>query len=366
MPGGGAHGYPADYVLGLLLYASLLIHAVCFFKLFPPRWRRLRLVLGNVVVFVCLLASLALLAESYLRFIYVGTESFGVTLPARRWFALHVDLNALGYRDGEWTRDKPPGVRRLAITGDSFVYGWGLEAVRDRFSDRLQMQFNERAPGTVEVMNVAKPGWDTGDQLKPVRDMIERYGVDEVVLGYVANDIERLLPTRPDFDPTKPPLCQLFDTDSSALVEWLYYRLIAPRAPTVRGYHNWLLAGYRTPELWQQQEQRLADLLELCRQHGVTFRVALLPFIQPGKATFPSDGVHAVLRSFFAANGVEVVDLLPALAGEEPTQLIVSRADAHPNAHAHALFAKAIWEAFYAAGYAPEVTPSAPPVPSSP
>lgn len=359
----GAYGYPADYLFWVVLFISLIIHTWCFFK-FSARERRprLRLVLGNVLVFACLLGFVALLAETYLRFACVQTDSFGTTLPARKWFALYTDLNSLGCRDVEWTRAKPPGERRIACVGDSFVYGWGVEDPRARFTGLLQAKFDRRQSGTVEVMNVAKPGWDTGQQLQPVKDLIEYYDVDEILLGYVANDIEKILPIAHDLDPTKPPMCRSFNTDSSVLVEFLYYRLIVPHFPTVQGYHDWLGAGYAHPELWHEQQQRLQNVIDLCRAHDVNLRVVLLPFLRTGGQQFDLSVVHAQVREFLLRQGVPVLDLLPVLAGRDPADLVVNSADAHPNERAHSLFADAIWTAFYAqdAGSAAHVTPEAP------
>jgi len=189
--------------------------------------------------------------------------------------------------------------------------------------------------------------------------MIESYGVDEILLGYVANDIEQLLPVADDFDPTKPPTCRFFNTDSSYLAEFLYYRLIVPRSPAVQGYHDWLGAGYALPELWKQQQQRLADMIEHCRAHDVTVRVVLLPFLRTGGDGFDLPAVHAQMQEFLLGQDVPVLDLLPLLAGCDPADLVVNSADAHPNEQAHALFADAIWETFYApdSSAAPASTP---------
>ena len=75
--------------------------------------------MGNALVFCCMTGMVALAAESYLRFIAVETDPFGLSLPARRWFVLHTKLNSLGFRDNEWSPDKPPGVRRIAFIGHS-------------------------------------------------------------------------------------------------------------------------------------------------------------------------------------------------------------------------------------------------------
>lgn len=346
---GGLFGYPADYLLWCLLYASLVVHTWCFFRFFPrKKLRKVGLVLGNVFVFGCLLGFVSLVAETHLRFVSIETDAFGMSLPARRWFALNTRLNSLGCRDKEWTVEKPPGVWRIAFVGDSFTYGWGIEHVEDRFPDRVQARFDRQSTRSVEVMNVAKPGWDTGAQIEPIQDMIDVYGVDEVVLGYVPNDIEKLLTRSPEFDPIRPPEPVWFNMQSSCLLDHLYRRVVLPRVATVAGYHDWLADGFADPEVWQQHQQQLGAIIRSCRERGVTLRIALLPFIRTSGEKFQPEKLHGTLRAFFETNGLSVVDLLGTLTGEDPSALVVNPQDAHPNERAHERYAAAIWKAFYA------------------
>ena len=346
----GAFGYLFDYILWWILFLSLLVHTWCFFKFFPWKaWRKFGLSIGNGLLFLCLLGAVGMAGESYLRFACVQTDSFGVSLPARRWFALYTQLNSLGCRDREWTPTKPPGARRIAFVGDSFAYGWGIERPEDRLPDRIQSLFDRRASGTVEVMNVAKPGWGTADQLQPIQDMITVYGVDEIVLCYVANDIEKLLPTRDDFNPTRPPEARFFNTDSSCLLDYFYRHVYLPRVPSVRNYHDWLADGFGDEGIWRRHQQQLGAIIRHCQEKGVTLRVVLLPFIRTSGDKLHIAELHATLQRFFEANQTPVADLYPAVAGLRGEDLVVNRNDAHPNAHAHELFAKAVWRAFYAA-----------------
>lgn len=349
MTGGGSYGYPADYAFWLLLYGSVIVHTWFFFRLSKDTLgRRVRLVVGNAFVLACLLGFVALMGETYFRFLAVETDSFGLSLPARRWFETYTRLNSLDYRDKEWALEKPPGVRRIAFVGDSFTYGWGVKKSADRFPDRIQAMFEARAPGSVEVMNVAKAGWDTSAQLPAVREMIDRYEIDEVVLCHVPNDVEKLLPRSAEFDPIAPPMPVLVNASSSSLVDYLFRRVWLPRVPSVHQYHDWLADGFDTPEVWQLHRQQLHDIVTLCRDRGVTIRVALLPFIRTNGTRFDGRRLHAALRRFFEANGVAVLDLFPAIAGRSTAELVVSAQDAHPNEAAHALFATSLWKRFYA------------------
>ena len=195
---------------------------------------------------------------------------------------------------------------------------------------------------------MAKPGWGTSDEIQPIRDMVTLYGVDEVVLCYVPNDIEKLIPTTDEFDPTRPPEPRLFDPDSSCLMDFLYRRLYVPYVPTVRNYHDWLAEGYADEGIWRRQQEEIHAIIRTCRDNDVTLRVVLLPFIRTGGEKFRSAALHSLLARFLETNGVQVVDLLPTIAGRDLAELMLSGHDAHPNEQTQRLFAEAIWQAFYA------------------
>jgi lysophospholipase L1-like esterase len=345
----GAFGYLSDYLLWWTCFFSLVLHTWCFFRFFPrTRYRKLGLVLGNGLVLACLLGAVAMAGESYFRFVAVETDAFGVSLPARRWFALNTKYNSEAFRDKEWSPTKGPGVRRIAFLGDSFSYGWGIKNTADRFPDQIQSRFDKVRPGAVEVMNIGRPGWATGMQIEQIGKLIPRYDIDEVVLCYVLNDLEDLIPRGEGPDPTRPPVPTLIDIDSSPLVDYLYRSLWLPRVPSVRGYQAWLAAGYADPRVWEMQVKRLRWLTAMCRDRGVALRVVILPYIRVDDTQLDRKAIHKQLRTTLEAMNVEVVDLLPTIADKDWRDLIVNRNDAHPNETAHALFADAIWQAIYA------------------
>jgi lysophospholipase L1-like esterase len=346
---GGAFGYITDYLLWWALYLSLIVHTWCFFRFFPRKThRRAALIIGNALIFLCLLATGAIFGESYFRFVSIRTDAYGISLPARRWFALYTDMNSMGCRDKEWQVEKPAGAYRIAVVGDSFTYGWGIADPADRFTDILQSRFDARAPGT-QVLNVAKAGWSTAQEIAPIADMVGRFDVDEVVLAYVPNDIEDLLPKTPDFDPKRPPEPVLFDPDRSPLLDFLWRRIYLPRLPAVREYQDRLADGYADDAIMRRHATNLVSIIQTCKQAGARFRVILLPFVRTSGERLQTPALHGMLAEFLTANGAEVLDLAPALAGIPPADLVVNASDPHPNELAHRRFADAIWDKFYAA-----------------
>lgn len=103
-----------------------------------------------------------------------------------------VELNAEGARDVDHAVEKPPGVHRILVLGDSYAAAfevrreeafWAVmgEALAD--CDRLGGR-------RVEVINLSKRGYGTADELLLWRRLGAKYAPDEVVLAfYVGNDL---------------------------------------------------------------------------------------------------------------------------------------------------------------------------------
>ncbi len=345
----GDYGYVSDYLWWYVGLTSLFVHTWCFFKLCKPdRHPRLRLIGGNALVALCMLGVVALGGETYLRFVSTETDGYGASLTARRWHKAYARLNSLNCRDVEWAVDKPPGVRRIAFIGDSVTYGWGIKNPQDRFTNLLQTRFDARAPGTVEVMNVAWPNWDTDSELAALRTVVKEYDVDEVVLCYLPNDIMTLLPWVDGQDPRALPKQFVINTDSSFLIDYLYNRIATGMLDVVRNYCNVIADAYRDPDIWARQQAQLDEFIRICREHDVDLRVALLPFLRVWGDRYDGPALHRLLSAYFASRGIDVVDLLPTISGYDPNDLVVNARDAHPNELGHRLFADAMWNALYA------------------
>lgn len=75
------------------------------------------------------------------------------------------------------------GIRRVLVLGDSFTAGHGVDEYRHRFSNVL----GENLGDGWAVANVARVGWQTGQQIRALREF--PYDPDIVVLSYTMNDI---------------------------------------------------------------------------------------------------------------------------------------------------------------------------------
>jgi len=105
------------------------------------------------------------------------------------------DVNELGYRGRAYPRDKPAGVLRIAVLGDSLTYGQGV-AAEDTVPAQLERQLaTSPSRRRIEVLNFGIAGLN----LDEYREQLELFAAEwhpDIVLTYLyGNDLE-------------PPLCE--------------------------------------------------------------------------------------------------------------------------------------------------------------
>jgi len=173
-----------------------------------PRVKRYLKRLCQIIGALCLGAVLALIAAELLvrlmprlrvsTVMWMPDAELGAVLRpnqkarfSSREFNATVITNSHGQHDYEHTYDKPEGVFRVLLLGDSYVEG--LHVARDELffsllSERLNSQL---APGSMrfEFIAMARSGWGTAQQLRALEVDGFKYEPDMVILCFLpAND----------------------------------------------------------------------------------------------------------------------------------------------------------------------------------
>lgn len=99
-----------------------------------------------------------------------------------------LNTNSMGARgQREYACPKPAGTQRVLVFGDSFTFG-------DEVSDEeTYAHFLEQLLPGVEVVNLGVHGYGHDQMLLYLREVGARYQPDVVLLGFVADDMERNL-----------------------------------------------------------------------------------------------------------------------------------------------------------------------------
>lgn len=102
-----------------------------------------------------------------------------------------VRTNSCGMRDKERSIAKPPDTYRIALLGDSFVFGWGVE-FEQTFAQRLEGNLNRLAEGKrqFEVLNFGVPGYATFQESAKFLESGIEFMPDEVLVFFIQNDFD--------------------------------------------------------------------------------------------------------------------------------------------------------------------------------
>ncbi len=108
-----------------------------------------------------------------------------------------IELNDAGFRDRDRTVAKPAGTTRTLCLGDSYTWGWGLDA-DVAYPRRLEDLLAARGL-RAEVINTGVPGYNTVQCLLYLRERGFAYEPDVVVYQASVNDFNANAPSGPGF-----------------------------------------------------------------------------------------------------------------------------------------------------------------------
>lgn len=181
---GGSRGEATTTGLALLVGVTLITASLIFFH---RKGRMVRQRLAATAV------ALAFFGIGYAREMRAAPQgalfglatlapsaSFVEDYPGRPKVAYQV--NRWGLRGGDFEEAKGAGVARVAIVGDSFVFGSGVEE-DGTLAAQLGARLAERFPGArLQVVNLGIPGNNLRSHLAAARVAEEKLGADVVVM----------------------------------------------------------------------------------------------------------------------------------------------------------------------------------------
>jgi lysophospholipase L1-like esterase len=259
-------------------------------------------------------------------------------------YALEFRYNSHGFRGLEFPK-RYPGVRRVAVVGDSFTEGQGARE-QATYVRQLETLLNAREPEKWQVLNYGYRALDFPKLREPFEEALADQP-DLIVFGMVLNDAER----SPAFDRQWP-----------ALNDWIMVRraperasLLSPRLfsfvrdrfetyriarETTRWYRD--MYGPANADGWQRTKDDLRQMQDRARARGVPLLVALWPLLVDLEQDYPFADVHDKIGRVCDKAGIPYQDLLPTLRGRKTASLWAHPSDWHPNELAHRLAAETL------------------------
>lgn len=215
-----------------------------------------------------------------------------------------------GFTDVVRSQARPPGVYRIAVLGDSFIWGSGIPH-EEIWSHRLEAILTSRYRN-VEVLSWGRNGWSTLDELAFLDAHGRDFEFDWLLVGLVEND---------------PDVGRFSRINADARRQWIDAQLAWPRRwfprvsflagsawlDAVHGsqndeYQRWLDDLYSDDNL-AVYSAVLRDLAALTRDIGVGLTLVMTP---SNKFEGRTAEAFAKLEPLVRDAGIDVVNLLPA------------------------------------------------------
>jgi lysophospholipase L1-like esterase len=263
--------------------------------------------------------------------------------------------NALGYRDVDHAEEKPPGVYRIVVIGDSVGAGLKVERYDDTFPPLLARRLSSSGV-RAEVINLSVSGYNTQQEVETLRDRGLRYAPDLVLVAYSLNDRERLdggimdtlLAQRHEEPRVNPYLM------GSALYRFLVFRVLG-------GGRHAAAPGKLTPPPRQDAptdaesrralaqvsgdtvDEYLGELRQLSQAHRFEVLLSIFPYYPRTFRDYKRRDQHRFASGEGQKYGFHVLDLLEVMAAcrqshEEP----INADNFHPSAVGHRCAADAM------------------------
>jgi len=248
-----------------------------------------------------------------------------------------VSINSLGFRGPEFTAEKAPGVVRIAVVGDSFIFGQGVkeEASLPRLIETL---LNQGSPGRYQVINAGTRGYNTLEEDIYLRARVMPLKPEGVILGIT--EVDDL-----DLQVFRPRNLGLEKAKQS-----FWWRLAPVRAVlALRAQQEYLkdskdyVRNLYDPgsETWKKFVESLTDIRDQCRENHAWLLVITFPLFEDGDS-FAQE--RAQLHRQLTELGIDYVDPKPALSRYSWRELVISPKDMHPDTKAQKIFAGLIYD----------------------
>lgn len=102
-----------------------------------------------------------------------------------------IKISSNGIRDYQYMPEKPQGVYRIVILGDSVAFGWGVE-LEHTFAKYLERFLQERRIGRFEVINFGVPGYNLAQEIATLEYKCLDYHPDLIIFCIEENDYKPL------------------------------------------------------------------------------------------------------------------------------------------------------------------------------
>ena len=338
--------------------------------------------LNLILLGIGLLSALGI-GELFCRIAGVGKPNLSATGPKRLYvpdpdpeiafrmrsnyedfvYGADVRINAQGLRDRAYSYEKPDGVKRILILGDSVVFGYGVP-VEETFAKQWEAQLDQLQKGRWEIINSGVPSYTTVQEVRWFETEGLKYHPDAVVVTYIMNDPEPVHQLAPDgtfvllpIDTFYQDLVKLFPKTIMPFPNHSYLSRYLNR--TLLNFHpNWKvfqnrLAKYFNEELfttpgWEQCQAAFRRLKQDCAERNLFLFVAVYPTMYRlfSYEQHPFTPHYKRIQQFLESEQIPCVVPFDDFKGQSVDAMRAYVDDPHPSGKSHLIFAKRLYREF--------------------
>ena len=286
---------------------------------------------------------------------YPNYHKLTPNLKDRSFGGIQLTTNEFGYRDDTMRLDKDDGVFRIAVLGDSWGFGWGVEYDKTFVMKLEQSLQEEYAPRSLEVLNFSLPSYHMRHHYYVLKDEVLQFGPDYCILFLHLNDVE--ISNENTANHTKPRegkrLGQSgrklrYDIRNLKLSKLLYANVLLPTAIKLNlpnhGFVDHFMSLYTHDNPAFQRYLLYVDkFMEVLNRENLEVSVFLLPLPLARERPYQLQPVNDIIKDIFAKKGIQVIELLDTYLSYPKNKLIIHAYDGHPNEFASELLTKEIF-----------------------
>lgn len=232
------------------------------------------------------------------------------------------ETNSQGLRDKEYSIEKPHGVYRVAVLGDSFTMPYG-EEIENAYHSVLEEKMNAEG-SKIEFINFAVDAYSIGTYLAVLKYKAIKYDPDLVMIGfYVPNDMYWW--TDPlymcDYKPPKKENSEFFKSHFIRFIKQNSINLYKKIIKTQKNNEPINNIQINLPGVsWDEFYSIMADFKNFSYEHNLPIVWVLLPALSYGHSSH-------IYHPFFITKFCEIpsfyiIDTLPGLYEEYANQYL--------------------------------------------
>lgn len=286
--------------------------------------------------------------------IFDGTESNSpVWLPAKykkkdqqihfRNY-LHSQLNTFGFTDKNHSIVKEPGFLRIAILGDSFIWGSGMPFEKT-WNHKLEKKIAEKYQN-VEVLHWGQNGWSTLNEFEFLKQEGIRFDPDLLLVGFVDNDPDMGKFVQKNLVWQQAQILHFFRKFFPNVLDFIsdhVNNIISTRFLPEYYYNHWLERQY-LPENLAEYGQLLKEFGRYCKDKKLRVVFVLTP-------NYPIPSIREefnLVIPLLQDAGLSFLDLFPIveekLSGISHRKLWANPVNGHPSEATTQLFANEVYQ----------------------